>query len=38
LSHKLINEKQVVYVEYLAVKKMFRNPKLANQIADSSWD
>lgn len=37
LSHKLINENQVVCVESLAVKNMIRNAKLAKHIADASW-
>ncbi len=37
LSHKLINENQVVCAENLAVKNMIKNPKLAKHIADASW-
>jgi len=37
LSHKLINENQVVCVETLAVKNMIKNPKLSKHIADASW-
>ena len=37
LSHKLINENQVVCVESLAVKNMIKNPKLSKHIADASW-
>ncbi|WP_375141955.1 RNA-guided endonuclease InsQ/TnpB family protein [Arsenophonus apicola] len=37
LSHRLINENQVVCVESLKVKNMIRNPKLSKAIADASW-
>jgi putative transposase len=36
-SRTLINEKQVVCVENLAVKNMIKNPCLAKHIADASW-
>lgn len=37
LSHKLVNENQVICAENLAVKNMIKNPKLAKHIADASW-
>lgn len=37
LSHRLINENQVICAENLAVKNMIKNPKLAKHIADASW-
>jgi len=37
LSRKLINENQVVCVEFLKVKNIIRNPKLSKVIADASW-
>jgi putative transposase len=37
LSHKLVNENQVIVVEDLAVKNMVRNPCLANAISDCGW-
>ncbi len=37
LSHKLINENQVVCAENLAVKNMVKNPKLSKAISDASW-
>ncbi|MDQ5766992.1 RNA-guided endonuclease InsQ/TnpB family protein [Thiothrix subterranea] len=37
LSHRLVNENQVICAENLAVKNMIKNPKLAKHIADASW-
>ena len=37
LSHRLVNENQVICAENLAVKNMVKNPKLAKHIADASW-
>ena len=37
LSHRLVNENQVICAENLAVKNMIKNPKLAKPIADASW-
>ena len=37
LSHKLVNENQVIVVEDLAVKNMVRNHCLAKAISDCSW-
>ena len=37
LSHKLVNENQVICVESLRVKNMIKNPKLSKHIADASW-
>ncbi|WP_333276984.1 MULTISPECIES: RNA-guided endonuclease InsQ/TnpB family protein [unclassified Microcoleus] len=37
LSHKLVNENQVIIVEYLAVKNMVRNHCLAKAISDCGW-
>ena len=37
LSHRLINENQVICAENLAVKNLIKNPKLAKHIADASW-
>ena len=37
LSHKLINENQVICLESLKVKNMEQNGKLARSIADVSW-
>jgi putative transposase len=37
LSHKLVNENQVVVVENLHVKGMVRNPNLAKAISDMGW-
>jgi putative transposase len=37
LSHKLVNENQVIVVEDLAVKNMVRNHCLAKAISDCGW-
>ena len=37
LSHKLVNENQVIVVEDLAVKNMVRNHCLATAISDCGW-
>jgi putative transposase len=37
LSHKLVNENQVIIVEDLAVKNMVRNHCLAKAISDCGW-
>jgi putative transposase len=37
LSHKLVNENQVIIVEDLAVKNMVRNHCLATAISDCGW-
>ena len=37
LSHRLVNENQVICAENLAVKNMIKNPKLAKAITDASW-
>lgn len=37
LSHKLVNENQVICVETLRIKNMIRNEKLSKSIADASW-
>ena len=37
LSHRLVNENQVICAENLAVKNLIKNPKLAKPIADASW-
>src|SRR5690554_2306502 len=37
LSHRLINENQVICVESLKVKNMLRNRSLAKSISDASW-
>ena len=37
LSHRLVNENQVICAENLAVKNMIKNPTLAKHIADASW-
>ncbi|WP_455230964.1 RNA-guided endonuclease TnpB family protein [Geopseudomonas aromaticivorans] len=37
LSHRLINENQVVCVESLAVKSLIRNRSLSKSIADAGW-
>ena len=37
LSHRLVNENQVICAENLAVKNMIKNPTLAKAIADASW-
>jgi putative transposase len=37
LSHKLVNENQVIVVEDLAVKNMVRNHCLARAISDCGW-
>ena len=37
LSHKLINENQVIYMETLKVKDMMKKHKLAKSITDVSW-
>ena len=37
LSHRLVNENQVICAENLAVKNLIKNPTLAKHIADASW-
>lgn len=37
LSHKLVNENQVIVVEDLAVKNMVQNHSLAKAISDCGW-
>ena len=37
LSHRLVNENQVICAENLSVKNMIKNPKLAKAITDASW-
>ncbi|PCS22712.1 Mobile element protein [Candidatus Enterovibrio escicola] len=37
MSHKLINENKIIFVEELQAKNMICNVKLAKHIADESW-